>query len=127
MPSYDASTNDPPAPVAHVTLRNPSTGTMADNIELLIDTGADVTLLPRAATDRIQVPPLPDIKYELEGFDGAQSFASVAILDMVFLGRTYRGKYLIVEAKSGVLGRDVLNHLVLLFDGPSKEWSQQIR
>jgi len=56
MPTYDASAFDPPAPVAHVTLRNPAGGTLASDVVLLVDTGADVTLLPRAEVERLGIP-----------------------------------------------------------------------
>jgi hypothetical protein len=46
MPEYDATRFSPPAPVARVTLRNPQTNAeLADQL-LLIDTGADTTLIP---------------------------------------------------------------------------------
>jgi len=51
MPSYDASHFDPPAPVARVTLRHPHNGAMVSDVLLLLDTGADVTLLPRMAVE----------------------------------------------------------------------------
>ena len=34
---------------------------------------------------------------------------------MIFLNRVHRGRYLLVKSAEGVLGRDVLNHLVLIF------------
>jgi hypothetical protein len=46
MLSYDAAHFDPPAPVAHVTLRNPHSGATVPDMLLLLDTGADLTLLP---------------------------------------------------------------------------------
>ncbi len=46
MPNYDASHYDPPAPVAQVTLRDPANGALLPNVLLLVDTGADITLLP---------------------------------------------------------------------------------
>ena len=49
MPEYDATYFDPPAPVAYVTLRNPATGDILPDIPMLMDTGADATLLPRIA------------------------------------------------------------------------------
>jgi hypothetical protein len=39
MSEYDSENFDPPAPVAHVTLRNPATGDVLNNIPMLIDTG----------------------------------------------------------------------------------------
>ena len=51
MPGYDSSGMPPPAPVAIVTLRNSSTAALVSDVALLLDTGADVTLLPRAQSN----------------------------------------------------------------------------
>lgn len=92
MPSYDALHHEPPAPVASVTLRNPdNSGIVADHV-LLVDTGADVTLLPLAAIEQLGVPLVADVKYELAAFDGTKSLVSVAVIDMIFLNRVYRGR-----------------------------------
>jgi predicted aspartyl protease len=126
MPSYDASHFDPPAPVAHVTLRNPHSGAMVSDVPLLVDTGADVTLLPRLAVEGLGVPLLANQSYELMGFDGSKSFAPVVMLDMIFLARAFRGRNLLIEADRGILGRDILNHVTLLLDGPQQQWSEQV-
>src|SRR5579862_5348036 len=49
MTSYDAANYDPPAPVAEVMLRDISSGAVIENVLLLVDTGADTTLLPSSA------------------------------------------------------------------------------
>lgn len=46
MPEYDASHFTPPAPLAGITILHPSTGRAVDNVLMLVDTGADVTLVP---------------------------------------------------------------------------------
>jgi predicted aspartyl protease len=97
--------------------------TLAD-VPRLWDTGADVTLLPRTAVERLGVPLLPDQRYELMSFDGNRSFAPVVMLDLVFLRRAFRGRYLLIEAEHGILGRDILNHVTLLLDGPRQQWSE---
>jgi predicted aspartyl protease len=124
MPSYDASHFDPPAPVARVTLRNPHNGATVSNVLLLLDTGADVTLLPRMAVERLGVPLLANQRYELMGFDGSKSFAPVVMLDTIFLQRAFRGRYLLIEEERGILGRDILNHVMVLLDGPRQQWSE---
>ena len=124
MPRYDASHHDPPAPTASVTLRNPDTGTTVANVVLLLDTGADITLLPRAAVERLDLTPVAESRYELTAFDGTKSQAPVAVVDMILFKRIYRGRYLLIEAEQGILGRDVLNHLTLLLDGPGQQWSE---
>ena len=124
MPSYDASHFDPPAPVARVTLRNPHNGAMVSNVLLLLDTGADVTLLPRMAVERLGVPLLANQPYELMGFDGSKSFAPVVMLDTICLQRALRGRSLLIEEERGILGRDILNHVMVLLDGPRQQWSE---
>ena len=124
MPAYDASHYQPPAPVAHVTLRSPSGAVVAD-VPMLLDTGADITLLPQASVNQLGVAPLANQRYEVVGFDGQRSFASVVDLDMLFLGRVFRGRYLLINDNHGILGRDVLNHVSLVLDGPQSQWAPQ--
>jgi hypothetical protein len=120
--AYNTSHFDPPAPVARVMLRSPDGAGTVPDVLLLLDTGADVTLLPRAAVERLGIPVQVDQSYELMGFDGARSVAPFSDLDMIFLRRAYRGRYLLIDEDRGILGRDVLNHLALLLDGPKQEW-----
>ena len=75
MPSYDASHFNPPAPVARVTVHHPQHRTTVSDVLLLVDTGADITLLPRTVVEQLGVSLLPDQQYELMGFDGSTSFA----------------------------------------------------
>jgi hypothetical protein len=125
MPAYNATGYDPPAPVATVTLRDAISGTQIPNVSLLLDTGADVTLLPRGAVARLGVTPANGAVYELIGFDGTRTTAQAVDLDMIFLNRAYRGRYLLTEGEHGVMGRDVLANLVLIFDGPQQAWSER--
>ena len=124
MPSYDASRFDPPAPVAGVTLRIPHTGATLPDVLRLVDTGADITLLPRDAVERLGVPPRADQWYGLIGFDGSKSTAPVVILDVLLLRRAFRGRYLLFEGERGILGRDIINHVIVLLDGPRQEWAE---
>jgi hypothetical protein len=124
MPDYNKTQYNPAAPAARVTLRNPEGNRELSDYELLIDTGADATVLPQAVLTPLGVLPVSGVKYELSAFDGTQSFASVADLDLIFLGRRFRGRYLVTDASLGVLGRDIINHLKLIFDGPGQQWSE---
>lgn len=124
MPSYDAAHYDPPAPIAQVTLRDLRGTPLVSGVSLLLDTGADITVLPRAAVERLGVKPAAG-EYELIGFDGRRSTAQAVELDMIFLKRAYRGRYLLIDGDQGVLGRDVLCDVVLLLDGPRQEWTPQ--
>lgn len=59
MPPYDDRLFVPPAPVLTSRLRNPQNGTIIPDVPLLIDTGADVTLLPLAAVNAAGSPAEP--------------------------------------------------------------------
>ena len=122
MPAYDATHFDPPAPVAQVLLRNPDGGAAVGDVPLLVDSGADVTLLPRAAVERLGIAAAGG-QYELVGFDGSRSLAPSAVVELVLLRWTFRGQYLLIDDERCVLGRNVLNHLAVLLDGPRGQWS----
>ncbi len=123
MPAYDTSIN-PPAPVANVTLRNPANGAIVADVPMLLDSGADVTLIPELAISELAAGVEVGQDYELEGFDGTRSLAAAAQLHMVFLARTFKGRFLVTPQAQGVLGRNVLNHVSLLLDGPRLTWSE---
>lgn len=123
MPSYDALHYNPPAPVAEVTLRAAS-GATVPNVLLLLDTGADTTLLPRGAINLLGITPDPALVYELIGFDGNHTTTQAVDLDMIFLNKAFRGRYLLTNDDRGILGRDVLASVTLLLNGPRNEWSQ---
>ena len=126
MPTYDTSHFDPPAPVAYVTLRDPHSGATVADVPLLLDTGADVTLLPRIAVEILGVLLLANERYALMGFDGRKSFARVVMLDMLFLRRAFRGRSLLTEEEHGISGRDILNHVMVPLDGPRRQWSEHM-
>lgn len=124
MSKYDATHFDPPAPIAHVILRNMQSGAQIKNVTLLLDTGADITLLPRSAVEQLGIEPLIGQEYQLQGFDGSLTSAQAVELDMIFLKKAYRGEYVLIDDDRGVLGRDVLANVVLILDGPQQEWSE---
>lgn len=122
MPVYDDARFDPPAPLGLVTLHNPASGLTWADVPMLLDTGADVTLIPQASLDRLKLSAIPDKHFELIGFDGTTSLASVVHLELGFLDRTFRGQFLLIDQEWGILGRNVLNALSLLFDGSQLNW-----
>jgi len=125
MPKYDALNYDPPAPIATVILRA-ANGAIVSDVVLLLDTGADATLLPRSAIARLGINPDPSLQYELIAFDGSRSTTQAVDLEMIFLQKAFRGRYLLLDEDHGILGRDVLASVVLLLNGPAQEWSQPL-
>lgn len=122
MPTHSADHFDPAAPVALVSLRDPESGALLDAIVMLIDSGADVTVVPRSAVDRLGVSPTSGVRFEVSGFDGSRSLAGAVTLEMRLLGHIFRRQFLVADLACGILGRNVLNALSLLLDGPSLRW-----
>ena len=91
---------------------------------MLIDSGADVTLVPRHLAQLLNAESIEDELYELVGFDGSRSYAPVMQLQLVFLNRIFSGRFLLIDQEWGILGRDVLNRVGLVLDGPSLTWSE---
>jgi len=125
MPKYNSSSFDPPAPVAKVTLRHPKTQKILSEVNMLLDSGADTTLIPKDVVKSLEADLFSEKDYELRGFDGSPSFVQGAELELVFMNRVFKGLFLVVDQEWGILGRDVLNHISLLLDGPNLNWNMQ--
>ncbi|HLO32037.1 MAG TPA: retropepsin-like aspartic protease [Anaerolineales bacterium] len=96
MPRYDTENFDPPAPVAYISVRDPETGASLSNVPMLIDTGADVTLLPASFVEQLDMKPVRDITYEIQGFDGEPKPAKMVELELVFLGKKFSRQFLLI-------------------------------
>jgi len=124
MPAYDDRLFSPPAPLAKVMLRNQESSMTLSDVPMLLDSGADITLIPQASVSFLGVAASTNESYELMGFDGSVSQAQVVQLDLIFLRRTFKGRFLVINQERGILGRDVLNHLSVLLDGPQLAWDK---
>lgn len=121
---YDSLHHNPPAPVAWVTVRNPETGTEISDIPMLLDSGADVTLLPATVVDELKLQVNTEKGTELADFDGnAKRVAYPALATMEISGIRFTGQYLPCDSRVGVIGRNILNFIVLELNGPSLMWS----
>jgi len=127
MPEYDAENFEPPAPVAYVTLRNPATGVFISDVPMLIDTGADATLLPSDAVNQLGIFVEENSDFEVQVFDGEIKRLKLAKLELYFLGKKFAGEYLLVDRPIGILGRNILNNVKLLLDGPRAKWDEHKR
>src|SRR5205807_8870141 len=97
MPAYNPVLFSPPAPLARVTLRNPQSGATLSEVALLIDSGADVTLIPQTAVAELGITIDVAESYELQSFDQHISTAHPGNLETVFLRRTFRGQFLVID------------------------------
>ncbi|MCA9897696.1 MAG: retroviral-like aspartic protease [Anaerolineales bacterium] len=125
MPKYDAALFDPPAPLAQVVLRNPQNAEQLASAPMLLDSGADVTLVPTQTAGQLNLAAEFSRQYELRGFDGSRTMATAVQLEMIFLNKIFRGRFLLIDQVWGILGRDILNLVSLSLDGPNQFWAEQ--
>lgn len=122
MNSYNSALFSPPAPVALVTLLNPDNNLEQLNVPMLLDTGADLTLVPQGSVENLRIDLSLSRQFELAGFDNKKSFSRVAILHLIFDGKTFRGEFPVINQNYGVIGRNILNLLKIQFDGQNLRW-----
>ncbi len=89
---------------------------------MLLDTGADVSLVPRVAFEKLGTLAEAAGSFRLLSFDGSASTAAAVELELILAGRSFRGRYLLMDQEWGILGRNVLNHLSIIYDGPNLNW-----
>ena len=125
MADYDKLNFDPPAPVAYVTIRNVQSGIEINDLPMLIDTGADVTLLPIWATKQISLHEDESKSFATIGFDGTIGQSIAVTAEMTLLKKKFRGKFLVIENEIGIIGRNILNSLTLVLDGKHLAWNEK--
>jgi predicted aspartyl protease len=121
VPTYEVEGFTPPAPVVRAVVRGP-TGVAHADIPLLIDTGADVSAVPRAVAEGVAAD-VRTADVELQLYDGTVTRGDVANLAVEFLRFRFQGKFVVADAPHGIVGRNILNLLVTTLDGPAAAWS----
>lgn len=121
MTAYERVDFEPPAPVARVVVSTPD-GRSELAVPMLIDTGADVSVVPRSLALRLGAVARPT-GVLLEMYDGTRSESEVVDLRVELVRFRFAGAFVLMDAEHGVLGRNILNLLVLTLDGPRQEWS----
>jgi len=106
---------NPPAPALKVRLTKPLSNQFVE-LQARLDTGADMTVLPEDAVDRLRL--IPASRVSVLSFTGEEVLKYTYFIDLAFNGY----KLPMVEALGArrgdvLLGRDVLNMLKATLDG----------
>ncbi len=123
MPVYDAKRFKPPAPVATVPLCTRDRAKTVADVPMLLDSGADLTLIPQRCVRELGLRDEP-IDGFLQGFDGSTTPARAVNIEVHFLHYIFRGLFPVTEDECGILGRNVINRLALVLDGPRLTWRE---
>lgn len=126
MSSYDDAHHSPPAPFARVVLRRADSDAMIEDLPMLIDSGADGTILPGNFARELGLMADEVRELEVQAYDGGRKVLRVVHAVVVFEGKRFSGEYLVdEEIDIGVIGRNILNHLIVELNGPELRWSMR--
>ena len=108
----------PPAPFVHVTVRPPERGIAVSDSPALLDTAADITVIPARVAEELQLIPLDEVP--IGGFDGRVSWVSTFLVQLALRQSTPKVIRVVASRDEPyvLLGRDVLNDHRVILDGP---------
>ena len=87
-----------------------------------IDTGADTSLIPAHVVSELGLPPSPSGAIDLVGFDERPATYPVVLAKVRFEGVGLSAPFAVIPARVGILGRNLLNRVPVLLDGPQLRW-----
>ncbi len=113
-----AAAYQPPFPAAPIVLRNSEEGLRTEQVQALLDTGSDGSLVPIAYLEEILAPPLVDT--HIRSHWGEWRAAQLFVVDIELGNLRLPGVFVVGDEQGSeiVLGRNVLNKLRVLLDGP---------
>jgi predicted aspartyl protease len=110
---------EPPFPAGPVVLRNSEEGLRTEKVQALLDTGSDGSLVPIAYLEEILAPPMTDT--HIRSHWGEWRPAQLFEVDLELGSLKLPGIFVVGDEQGTeiVLGRNVLNKLRVLLDGPA--------
>jgi len=114
----------PPAPVLPVHVAGVGANDPGVLVPMLVDTGADCSLISERLADTLGLP-LVD-RVIIQGVGGDPEPVPVYAVRLRLGSRRMLAR-VVAFADEALLGRDVLNSLLLTFDGPSQELDLPLR
>ena len=106
-----------PFPTLPVILRQIEGDLATESITALVDTGADFTLVPVTYLRRLQIP--KSYQTNVRSHWGELTAVNVHVVDLEAAGELLPAIDVVADRRGEeiILGRDVLNRLILLLDG----------
>lgn len=117
--SYDQRNFNPPAPVMEVSLSIPSMQSVILKSPALLDSGADITVIPEQIVQQLQLRYVDEIT--ASGYDGVPKQTFLYSVKLIF---DDLGDFIVRAVASNndhvLVGRNILNKWSLLLEGRKK-------
>ena len=115
------SSYTPPIPILNIWLGYPEKSLSVGPMTAIIDTGADATIIPRDLIDDLEAPFIDDAYLKSQW--GEQFAVKLFMVDIGLGDTRLPSVYVVADDYTDeiILGRNVLNRLRLLLDGPKQE------
>lgn len=111
----------PPAPVLPVDISIVDRPDRRTTVPALLDTAADITVLPDTLVDQLELAPVAETM--VEGFEEQPKRAFVYVVAVHVVGtRLYPARVVTHSAEYALLGRNVLNNLFVRLEGPDLQF-----
>jgi predicted aspartyl protease len=122
---YDNCHYNPPAPVLPITVHIPGDNTKQIITDALVDTGADITILPKAIIYALRAERAST--YDVFGINGVP----IGPADSYFLEFEIAGTKKLVEviavSDEPILGRNLINEFIFQLHGPAQKLDIALR
>ena len=120
MPTAYSIQFSPPFPTLQVGCFRTEEFEGVSDVKALIDTGADGTLVPASILRSIGVQ--PSYSARMRSHWGEWRLVKVSIIDMSISDMLFPAIEVVADEKSDtiLLGRNILNRVILLLDGPGR-------
>ena len=120
--SYSHRTSyHPPIPALEVGLQSPDSDQSLAPLWAVLDTGADITMVSLALLEQIEAPELDEVR--IRSYWGEYQTVTTYLVSIRFGAEILPGVEVVGDQHSRqeiLLGRNVLNKLLLLIDGPQQ-------
>lgn len=109
----------PPAPVLEATIAHPGISDASTILNAKIDTGADITTIPKTVFLQPQIPPCREVL--AVGYNGEETRQRTYLVHLSIAGNIYAyHEVMATTGRQALIGRDILNQWVVTLDGPNE-------
>ncbi len=110
-------TFEPPAPLLNITIFAPTNTHIRANVQALLDTGAEISVIPDVIIRHLALTPYAIML--VEAYDSRTRQLPLYAVTLEITGtRLSTVKMVTYSVDHAILGRDVLNRFVVTLDGP---------